>query len=68
MKKRSFMVAILLSLFLGGLGVDRFYMGYMGLGALKLITLGGCSVWWLIDLVLIATGKLPDADGNQLER
>ena len=66
MKRRSYTVALLLSIFLGGLGVDRFYLGYTGLGVLKLLTLGFCSVWWLIDLILIATGKLPDADGQAL--
>ncbi|MCK9266170.1 TM2 domain-containing protein [bacterium] len=51
---------------MGELGVDRFYMGYIGLGILKLLTLGGFGVWWLIDIILIATGKLTDAEGNQL--
>jgi hypothetical protein len=37
------------------------------LGILKLVTGGGCGVWWLIDIILIATRKLPDADGNKLE-
>ena len=57
-------VAILLSLFLGGLGVDRFYLGYTGLGILKLLTLGGLGVWALIDLVRIITGNLKPKDGN----
>jgi TM2 domain-containing membrane protein YozV len=65
--KRSFMVALLLSIFVGSLGVDRFYMGYVGLGILKLITLGGCGIWWIIDLILIATRKMRDADGQELE-
>ena len=43
-------------------------MGLIGTGILKLITLGGCGVWWLIDLILIATNQLRDADGNYLEK
>jgi len=66
-EKRNYMVALLLSIFVGSLGVDRFYMGYVGLGILKLITFGGCGIWWLIDLILIATKNLKDADGQELE-
>jgi TM2 domain-containing membrane protein YozV len=65
--KKSLMVALLLSILVGGLGVDRFYLGYIGLGILKLLTGGGCGIWWIIDIVLIATKKLPDAQGNPLE-
>jgi TM2 domain-containing membrane protein YozV len=66
-QKRKFLTALLLSIFLGGLGVDRFYMGYVGLGIVKLITGGGCGIWWLIDLILIATKELKDVNGNALE-
>jgi len=65
--QREFLVALLLSILLGSLGVDRFYMGYVGLGILKLLTAGGCGVWWLIDVILIATRKLQDADGQPLK-
>lgn len=67
-EKKKWMVALLLSIFLGGFGADRFYLGYMGLGALKLITLGGCGIWSLIDIILIATDKMTDANGNPLEK
>lgn len=66
--RRNWLVAVLLSVFLGTLGIDRFYLGYPVLGILKLITAGGCGVWWLIDLILIATGVVTDADGRPLER
>ncbi|MFC3244282.1 NINE protein [Gordonia humi] len=63
---KEWMTALLLSLFLGGLGIDRFYLGYSGLGVAKLLTLGGCGVWALIDLVLIAMRNVPDSDGRAL--
>jgi hypothetical protein len=67
-EEKDWMVALLLSIFLGTFGIDRFYLGYVGLGILKLVTLGGCGIWWLIDLILIATNKLPDARGNRLRQ
>jgi len=57
----------LLSIFVGTLGIDRFYLGYVGLGLLKLFTAGGCGIWWLIDLILIAMDKMPDAQGRPLK-
>lgn len=63
---KSFTTALLLSLFLGSLGVDRFYLGYTGLGVAKLLTLGGCGIWSLIDFIMIATRKVPAADGSAL--
>jgi hypothetical protein len=47
------MTILLFSIFLGELGVDRFMLGDIGLGVGKLLTLGGCLVWWLIDLFLV---------------
>jgi hypothetical protein len=65
---KDWLVALVLSILVGGLGIDRFYLGYVGLGLLKLFTLGGCGVWWLVDLILIAMNKLPDAQGRPLRQ
>ncbi len=64
--EKKWLTALLLAWFLGGLGIDRFYLGYTGLGVAKLLTLGGCGIWWLIDLILIAMGKTKAADGSEL--
>ena len=63
---KSKITALLLSIFLGSIGVDRFYLGYIGLGIVKLITCGGFGIWSLIDIILIAVDKLPTKDGQPL--
>jgi hypothetical protein len=64
--RRDFVTAILLAIFLGALGVDRFYLGQTGLGIGKLLTFGGCGVWQLIDIILIAMRKVTDNEGMPL--
>jgi len=64
--QKDWLVALLLSIFVGQLGIDRFYLGYVGLGVIKLLTVGGCGIWWLIDVILIAMNNLPDAQGRPL--
>lgn len=49
-------VSLVLSVLVGGLGIDRFYIGDTGLGVLKLLTAGGLGVWWIVDMFVI-TGK-----------
>lgn len=46
-------LSLVLSVLVGGLGVDRFYIGDIGAGVGKLLTGGGLGVWWLVDLFII---------------
>ncbi|NMB36905.1 MAG: TM2 domain-containing protein [Bacteroidales bacterium] len=46
-------VMLIVSIFIGQLGIDRFMLGDIGLGVLKLITGGGCGIWWLVDLFTV---------------
>jgi len=51
-------VGLLLSIFFGVFGVDRFYVNHIGLGILKLFTFGGFLVWWFIDVIMFATKNI----------
>lgn len=63
---KSYLTTFLLAYFLGWLGVDRFYTEQIGLGIVKLLTLGGCGLWSLIDTILILTGARKDKFGRDL--
>jgi len=65
---KDWLTTLLLCVFLGSLGIHRFYTKHTVIGIVQLLTLGGCGIWTLIDLIMIATGSFKDADGNTLVR
>ncbi len=66
-QNKSFLVTWLLSLVLGMFGADRFYLGKIWTGVLKLVTLGGLGIWWLVDLILILGGAGRDSNKQPLD-
>jgi len=53
--KVNWILTLVMSVVFGTLGVDRFIMKKIGTGLLKLFTFGGIGIWWLVDVILIAT-------------
>ncbi|CAH8639688.1 unnamed protein product [Schistosoma intercalatum] len=64
----KFDLALLLSVFGGLFGLDRFYLGYPALGCLKFFTFGGFGLWYLIDILLISVETVGPADGSSFLR
>jgi TM2 domain-containing membrane protein YozV len=56
-----------ISLFLGIFGIDRFYVGKKGDGVIKLLTLGGLGIWYIIDLFRIGIGDFADSSGREIK-
>ena len=66
---KSRLIACLLAIFLGGLGIHRFYVGKIGTGICQILLtccFGIGCVWALIDLIMIVCGSFTDSDGKLL--
>ena len=63
---KSRLVALILVVLLGVLGIHRFYVGKIGTGILMLITGGGLGIWVIVDIILIAVGSFRDKQGRVL--
>lgn len=63
--RKNWLVAVLLSVFLGGFGIDRFYLGHIGLGIAKLLlSWATFGIWWLLDLIFIC---IRNVDSSKFE-
>jgi len=63
---KDWLTTLLLCFFLGVFGIHRFYTGHTAIGVVQLLTLGGCGIWVLVDLIMIIVGSFKDAKGHLL--
>lgn len=64
--EKRLLPAVLLCFFFGVFGAHRFYIGRIGSAVVQLLTIGGLGIWWLVDLILLATGSLKDGAGQKI--
>jgi TM2 domain len=65
--EKSQLTTFLLCFFFGYLGIHRFYLGYIGIGIIQLLTFGGCGIWFFIDFIMILTGDLKVKGGKPMK-
>jgi TM2 domain-containing membrane protein YozV len=63
----SAVLLLVVCILVGWLGVHRFMVGKIGTGVLMLLTLGGWFIWWIIDIIYIATGNFTDKKGKKIK-
>jgi hypothetical protein len=68
LSEKSRGVALALASILGLFGGHRFYVGKTKTGALMALTVGGLGIWYLYDLILVASGSFRDAQGRLVRR
>ncbi len=66
-KEDRWLISLVLCVVLGGLGIHRFYTGNTTTGIIMLLTFGGCGIWTLIDLIMIACNTYVDGNGQHLK-
>lgn len=66
--EKNWVVVLLLCIFLGELGIHRFYVGKIGTGIIYLFTGGLFGIGWVVDLILIIVGKFKDKEGKLVKQ
>ncbi|HKF38169.1 MAG TPA: TM2 domain-containing protein [Ktedonobacteraceae bacterium] len=67
-QQKDWLTALLFCIFLGWLGIHRFYTGHTVIGVVQLLTAGGCGIWWIVDLIMILTDSYRDSNGLPLKK
>jgi TM2 domain-containing membrane protein YozV len=64
--EKDWLTTLLLAIFLGGIGIHRFYVNKIGTGIIMLLLCwtGISFIWAIIDIIMIATGKFKDKTEN----
>lgn len=65
--EKSYWVTLLLAVFLGTLGLHRFYTGKKATGVLYFFTFGGVGIGWIVDIILVASGMFLDKEGHIIQ-